>query len=150
MDINKALSKCMQLCSRREYCNSEIIEKLNTWEVATENHNKIIEKLTQEKFIDHNRYAQAFVNDKFKFNNWGKVKIKYHLKQKQIEDSVINKHLNDIDPTAYELTLKTEINKKIQTTKANSYFEKNQKVARYAISKGFEPSLVFDLLKTYE
>lgn len=150
MDYKKALSKCMQICSRREYCTQDIIEKLFAWQVASELHEKIVEKLFNDKFIDHNRYTHAFVNDKFRFNNWGKVKIRYQLKQKYIEDNIIIEHLNNIEESDYIATLNSEICKKLKTAKANSDFERHQKVARYVISKGFEPDLVFKLLKTFE
>lgn len=136
----------MQLCSKREYCCYDITEKLNQWEVDYDLHQQIIDKLIDNKFIDESRYTQAFVSDKFKFNNWGKIKIKHHLKQKQISDNLIYEHLNSINDSEYSDKISYEIKKKLKTVKAKDNFERNQKVARYVISKGFEPSIVFDLL----
>lgn len=146
MNFNKALSKCMYICSQREYCVYDIETKLTKWEVLVDDKNKVIDTLLDDKYIDHDRYVPAFINDKFTFNRWGKVKIKYYLKQKRIDDSIINKFISTIDELAYEKVLVDEINKKRKSIKGEDKFEINQKVARYVISKGFEPEKVFEKL----
>jgi len=147
MEFKRALEKCMHVCSQREYCIGDIKEKLKKWEITSTDQGKIISQLLAEKFIDHNRYTPAFISDKFNFNHWGRIKITYYLKQKGIEKDIIETHLNKIDCIEYKRILKIEIDKKAKGIKGNNDFEKNQKIARYAISKGFEPNLVFELLK---
>ncbi len=137
----------MQICSQREYCIFDIENKLQKWEIDKKDQQKIIDTLVLEKFIDHERYVPAFINDKFKFNHWGKIKIRYYLKQKHIDSQIINIYLAQIDDDLYLKTIKNEIKNKRQTAKGKDDFEKNQKVARYVISKGFEPDKVFQLLK---
>lgn len=146
MDIKKALSKCMHICSQREYCVYDIELKLQKWEVSKNNQHNIIDVLLEEKYISHERYVPAFIKDKFTFNHWGRIKIRYYLKQKRIEDSVINKFISGIDKIEYEKTIVTEINKKRASIKGDNSFEMNQKIARYVISKGFEPEKVFEKL----
>ncbi|MDA3894364.1 MAG: regulatory protein RecX [Salinivirgaceae bacterium] len=147
MELKKTLEKCMQICSQREYCIFDIENKLQKWEIDKKDQQKIIDTLVLEKFIDHERYVPAFINDKFKFNHWGKIKIRYYLKQKHIDSQIINIYLAQIDDDLYLKTIKNEIKNKRQTAKGKDDFEKNQKVARYVISKGFEPDKVFQLLK---
>ncbi len=147
MEYKKALDKCMGICSQREYCIFDIEEKLMKWEVSMSEHQKIVKVLIDERFIDHDRYVPAFINDKFTFNHWGKIKIRYYLKQKRIEESIIKKYLNTIDEDTYDLTIRNEIEKKRRSVKGNSPFEINQKIAKYVISKGFEPNKVFEILK---
>jgi regulatory protein len=147
MELKKTLEKCMQICSQREYCIFDIENKLQKWEIDKKDQQKIIDTLVLEKFIDHERYVPAFINDKFKFNHWGKIKIRYYLKQKHIDSQIINIYLAQIDDDLYLKTIKNEIKNKRQTAKGKDDFEKNQKVARYVISKGFDPDKVFQLLK---
>lgn len=147
MKFEQALSKSMELCSRREYCAFDIREKIKKWEISPDDADKIIKRLFDEKFLDHERYCHAFVNDKFRFNHWGKVKIAYHLKQKQIETSHIQDALNKINMDNYLDLIREEIQKKQNRVKAKNDFEKKAKIAQSVIAKGFEPRLVFEVLK---
>jgi len=78
-----ALKKAMALCAGREYCRSDIRQKLSTWSIDATDAEKIISKLVIEKFIDEERYCTAFVRDKFRYNKWGRVKIASALKMKK-------------------------------------------------------------------
>ncbi len=145
MKFEKALSNCMQICSRKECCKWDILQKLQKWEVEDNDIDKIITQLEQDKFIDEKRYAQAFANDKFKFNKWGRIKIRYQLKQKQISTENINSALANINEDNYKQLIINEIQKKQQKVKAKSDYERKQKVIAYLSSKGFEMDLAFDL-----
>jgi regulatory protein len=147
MRYEQALSKCMNLCSRREYCTFDIREKLYKWEMDDSWIEKIIHELISQKFLDDERYSRAFVNDKFRFNHWGKIKINHHLKHKQVNPDIIKNTLDNIDFDAYQLILKEEIQKKQKSVKAKNDFEKQGKIAQSIIAKGFEPGLVFEILK---
>lgn len=142
MEFKKALSKCMQICSRKECCKWDIYKKLELWEVNKNDAENIIQTLEQQQFIDENRFAKAFANDKFRFNHWGKRKIKFNLKQKNIENNIIEYALSKIDKDEYDKVIKSEIEKKWNKTKAKSDFERKQKVIAYMASKGFEVGLI--------
>lgn len=146
METTIKLKRCMQLCSKKEYCKYDILQKLKLWKVEVEEGRKIIQKLEEDGFIDETRYAKAFVNDKFRFNHWGKIKIKYYLKQKNIAESIIRISLENIIAEEYKTVLMNEINKKWKAVKTESNFEKKQKVFNYLVSKGFEVDLIMDLL----
>jgi len=137
----------MQMCSRKEYCVFDIKQKLYNWELYESDAEEIIKVLIGEKFVDEERFVKAFVNDKFKFNHWGKVKIKYHLKHKHIEGIFVDNTLNEIDFDEYMKVIVHEISNKIKKVKANSTYERNAKVVNYMAGKGFEPDLVFKQLK---
>lgn len=146
MDKKKALNKVMELCSKKEVSEYDVRLKLKKWEVPEHHENEIIKQLEQENFIDEERYANAYVNDKFRFNHWGKIKIKMYLKHKQVGEQAINQALEGIDEELYFSTIKTEIAKKQRTVKGKNAFDTKNKIAKYAISKGFEPNLVFAAL----
>ncbi len=96
--FKNVLSKAMAACSRREHCRSEIETMIEPWGLSEQERAKIIGILTDENFINEERYSTAFVSDKFKYNKWGKVKISVHLKAKKIPPEVISNALDTIEP----------------------------------------------------
>jgi regulatory protein len=148
--IDIALNKAMAFCAGREYCYSEIRQKLISWGVTNDDSEKILKILTEEKFIDEERYAIAFVKDKFRYNKWGKIKISSALKMKKIPGEKITKALNNIDEAEYIDLLKNIIEKQKRTVKAKNLYDLKGKILRHALSKGFESNLVYDLLKVEE
>lgn len=145
-----ALSKAMNLCSKREYCCYDIREKLLTWGISRDDSEKIISVLTNEKFIDEARYANAFVKDKFKYNKWGKVKISAHLRQKQIPDHIITSAIDSIDQSEYANAIRSIITLHKKSVKATNRYELKGKLLRYGLSKGFESSLLYEILNDTE
>ena len=101
-NIKQAYSKMAQLCSRSEQCSADIRKKIMAYEIVDEIVDEIISKLIEEKFIDDERYVRAYVNDKFKINKWGKVKMRHYLLAKGLSDEVIQKGLENIDEEKYK------------------------------------------------
>lgn len=144
---NDALKRVMKLCSERELCRQDIYEKLSKWEVEAGDKEKIISLLSEEKFIDETRYASAFAKDKFRYNKWGRVKIAMMLRSKGIDEKTITTALDSLDEDSYTKTLRKIITAHKKSVKAGSLYELKGKLARYAISKGFESGLVYDILE---
>lgn len=145
-----SLNKAMALCSQREYCVHDILTKLKSWSVKREDAEKIIEVLKKEKFIDEERYSSAFVRDKFSYNKWGKVKLASDLKMKGIPSEIIRYALEKIDPDLYKSTLGKLIETQRKKIKAVNAYELKSKLMRYALSKGFESQLIYDILGDFE
>jgi regulatory protein len=141
-----ALTKVMALCSRREYCSEDIRVRLQSWGVEEKDSGKIIGTLIKENFLNESRYSEAFVKDKFRYNKWGKVKIAAHLKAKSIPGELIRSALNAIDDELYRNTLKELIASHRKSVKAKNQYDLKGKLLRYGLSKGFESSLMYDLL----
>jgi len=143
-NIKEIILSLKQLCGKQEKCKSEIREKLKKWELSDEKVEEIISLLEKEKFIDEVRYTEFFIKDKLKFYKWGKIKLKYYLKIKQIPNDIIRKGLDNIDETEYFNILKSEIEKKLKSM--NSKNQSKDKLVRYAQSKGFELDLIFSVI----
>ncbi|MCK3682748.1 regulatory protein RecX [Maribellus sp. YY47] len=141
-NIKQAYSKMAQLCSRSEQCSADIRKKIMAYEIVDEIVDEIISKLIEEKFIDDERYVRAYVNDKFKINKWGKVKMRHYLRAKGLSDSLIQKGLDNIDDEKYRTLLIKTMKEKAKTLKKKSRFEKMGQVIRYAQNRGFEPELI--------
>lgn len=144
--VNIATKKAMALCSKREYCVSEITEKLKSWNTSDSDAEKIIKILIRENFINEKRYSEAFVKDKFNHNKWGKVKIASHLRVKSIPDELIHQALESVDENLYKKRVKEIVLEHRKSIKAKNQYDLKGKLLRYGLSKGFESSLLYDLL----
>ncbi|MDD3860865.1 MAG: regulatory protein RecX [Bacteroidales bacterium] len=136
--FNKILSKLQKYCSSSEKCSQDVLDYISKYELTPEFKNNIIKSLISEKFIDHKRYAAAFVNDKLKFNKWGKIKIYYNLKQKNIEEKLIQQSLQLVAETEYKEILITLLKNKIKTIKEKDRNKIKASLLRYSYSRGFE------------
>jgi regulatory protein len=144
------LSKTMALCSRRELCVSDIQAKLESWGLGMAESEKIIQRLIKENFINEERYASAFAKDKFRYNKWGKIKIGFQLKSKKIPATVIKEALDTIDDDTYISVLKDLIKNHKRGVKARNDYEMKSKLLRFGLSRGFESSLLYNLLDESE
>lgn len=133
-------------CARQEFSRRDISTKLMNKGAMADEAREVVDRLVSEGFIDDARYARAFVADKFRFERWGRVKISYMLHLKGLPDDVVDEALHQIDDTQYVETLKDLLEAKLRTLRAATPFALRQKVARTAISRGFEPDLVFQVM----
>ncbi|MBK3518523.1 regulatory protein RecX [Carboxylicivirga marina] len=143
MDYRQAINKAAALCSRKEYCSADIQKKLVNWDLSDEEADKALQWLIDEKFIDNERYAAYYVRDKFRFNNWGKIKIRYQLRGKQISSNLIEDALEQINEAEYTEKLAELLHSKKQQIKNKDYWQTKAALARFAQSRGFEPDIVF-------
>jgi len=141
-----SLNKSMAQCSHKELCIDDIRKKLSLWGVENSDTDKIVDILLKENFINETRYAAAFARDKFKYNKWGKVKIAGHLKSKRISSEIIGQALDTIDHDQYINFLRGLIQGHKRSVKAKNQTDLKAKLFRFGVSKGFESSLVYDLL----
>ncbi|WP_291528870.1 regulatory protein RecX [Bacteroides sp. UBA939] len=134
----EALSRVAAYCSLAEHCRSEISEKLQRWGLPYDAVNRILTHLEVEKYIDEERFCRAFVNDKYRFAKWGKVKIAQALQLKKIPYNVCRHFLNEIDDEEYLSILTGLLNTKRKSIHAENEYELNVKLIRFALSRGFE------------
>lgn len=134
----KYLKKMAAMCSRREYCEHDIREKLRTAELPHSEINNIIEYLKKFSFINDERYATAYVKDKFQFNGWGKAKIVAMLCMKHIDRTIIENAVLQLQVDSYKEKCLTLLQSKAKSTKAQNISELKNKLLRYAIGRGFD------------
>jgi regulatory protein len=148
--FKSALHKAMALCAGREYSPGEISSKLQSWGINDDESAKIIGFLKMDNFLNEERYALAFVKDKFKYYKWGKIKIAAHLKSKNISGEMIKNALDTIADETYKQTLVNLLSIHRRSVKAKNQYDLKAKLLRYGLSKGFESSLLYDLLNEIE
>ena len=71
-------------CSTAERCIQDVQKKIDAAGLPPDASERIIARLLKERFIDESRFTRFFVNDKLRFNKWGRVKIGYELYKKNI------------------------------------------------------------------
>lgn len=147
--IPDIVEKARLFCAYQERSSSEIILKLKEWELDNNRIEYIINKLIEEGFVDDNRYARLFVRGKFRQKKWGRIKIVYELKRKNIKGELIQQALTEIDDEEYMLVLKEVAEKKSRELNSGNTFQKKQKLYTYLISKGFEHELAGSVCKEY-
>lgn len=122
----------------REYCESDILAKLERFELNAGEAEKILESLKADKFVDDNRYSRAFVRDKSRLSGWGGRKISFALRRKKIEQSIIAEAIKELDKTSEgERLLKILTVKEKTIGKEESRAKKTEKLIRFALSRGF-------------
>lgn len=144
---SEALGKVAAYCSMSEHCMSEVVAKLESWNMPEDAVKRIIERLIKEKYIDEVRYCRCFVKDKLRFNKWGKVKIGQTLRQKQISSETINLSLDAVDEDEYQRILLELISAKRKSVKAKNDYELNGKLIRFALGRGFGMDVIQRCLK---
>ena len=142
----EALSRATRYCSLSEKCEQDVRKKLIAWQLSIENIEKIIAYLKTEKYLNEVRFAEFFARDKHRFGKWGKTKIIFALKNKEISPDVINEAIKNIDFNDYSEQLKTLLTAKFKSIKYNDLYDAKAKLYRFGISRGFENELVINAI----
>ena len=147
LTYEEALYKSAAYCSQSEHCISELKNKLTQWSVTESDQFKIIRYLKEEKYLDEKRFAFAYVKDKFRYNKWGKIKIRLELHQKKIEKELIEAALEEIDEEEYKgMIIRLAKEKEKKLTYRNEY-ERQGKLYRFLAGKGFEMDVISKIIQ---
>ena len=146
---DQALPKAKQYCAYQERCHSEVKEKLYGFGLTTKEVEQIISILIEENYLNEERFAIAFSGGHFRTKKWGRVKIKYQLKQKQVSEYCIKKALQLIDEDDYLQTLQKLFDEKLKTlnSEKNIYIKK-RKLQDHLMQRGYESDLIRGLMNT--
>lgn len=143
----QAFARMARICSQKECCKHDIRQKLlrlNLPESAVE---EVLKKLVGEKYIDEARFARSFVADKLHFNKWGRKKIELALRRKSIASETIESVFAEFPDGSLSESLPALLEKKRKTVTGKSEYEKNGKLIRFALGRGFPMNDVLSCLK---
>ena len=139
----QALPKIKLYCAYQERCHAEVKEKLYSFGLYKNGVEQLMAQLIEENYLNEERFAIQYAGGKFRMNQWGRVKIKYALRQKQVSDYSIKKGLKEISESDYKKTLQKLAEQKLKTLKNESnVFSKKKKLHDYLLQKGYEGELV--------
>ena len=147
---DQVLDKMAKYCAYQERCVKDVKDKLKTFDIPEKAKEEILEYLIDNRFVDNERFVRSFVRGKVNQSGWGLNKIRFHLMQKGIAKELIDEALGQTDEEVYRQKLIAILKTKAKTVKTASDYEKKRKLAAYAMQKGFEGSLVWEVLKDLE
>ena len=139
----EAILQLATVCAQAEHCEKEMRDKLKRWGIDESAQNRIIQQLINERYIDDERYARAFIKDKIRYNKWGRRKVQQGLWLKHIDPEIQQRVLDEIDDSEYLDVLRPLLKQKRKTIKAQNDYELNQKLVRFALGRGF----TFDIIR---
>ena len=131
-----------QLCARAEHCQYELTEKMRRWGMSDEAQARVMQRLVSERYVDDERYTQAFVRDKIRYNKWGRRKVEQALWQKHIDKDIREQILNEVDDDEYLSVLRPLLKQKQKTLKGGTDYERNQKLVKFALQRGFTYDII--------
>jgi regulatory protein len=146
--VPEILTKARRYCAVQERCHQEVRDKLYTWGSHQEEVEQVIGQLIGEGYLNEQRFAEHYAVSKFRQKGWGRVKIREALRFKKISTPCITKALASIDYEEYIAYLANAVEKLRAKTKGRNEWEREQRVKRYLLTRGFEGDLITDALKT--
>lgn len=142
----EAYNKMSARCALSEVAPQDASRKMREWGLSEQQIATVMQQLIKENFVNEERYAHAFTQDKFKFSGWGRQKIAIALKQKGISQTLIQQSLNEISTDDYQRLLLQLLTEKSHHIQAKNDYERRGKLLRFSLSRGFEQELVFKML----
>ena len=144
----QALQKIRQYAAYQERCHQEVKHKLYSFGLYSKEVDAILASLIEDNYLNEERFAQTYAGGKFRMRQWGRVRIKYELKQKRVSDYCIRKALQTISDEDYMETLKKIAAKKWSSlvTEKNS-FSRKARTIDYLIRKGYELDLTRSVIE---
>jgi len=146
-DEKVALAKAEYFCAYQERAQQEVRNKLYEWGLWPDAVENVIIQLIAGNFLNEERFAKAYVQGKFKQKGWGRNKIKQGLKFKNIPPALLKKAILIIDGDDYLAMLEKVLYKKAGLISEKDAYKRRYKLQQYAISRGYEPDLINDILK---
>lgn len=143
----EAKAKIEAWCAYRERSFSEVSTKLKSLGADAEDTERLIGELIKSNFLNEERFARAYCSGKFRINGWGRIKIRQHLKQKQVNEKCISYGLQEIDSNEYIERLKSLAERKAQDLhREKNAWNKKAKIIRFLQQKGYEQDLIYDVI----
>ncbi|MEA5256354.1 regulatory protein RecX [Arcicella aquatica] len=145
--MNKeALVKVANFCAYQERTQQEVRKRLSELEVIGDEAEEMIVWLIENNYLNEERFARIFAGSKFRQKRWGRLKIRQELKMRGVSEYCLKAGMSEIDDEDYIQTLAEILEKKSKEIKESNPLKRKQKLVSYALSKGFESDLVFDLI----
>jgi regulatory protein len=141
------LQKIGRYCAYQERSHREVREKLFELGALRKEVDEIVVRLINEGYLNESRFARAFAGGKFRMKKWGRLKIRQELELHGLTERCIREGLGEIDPKDYLKVLRTILKRKLKEAPGENLYALRHKVSRYAISRGYEPDLVWEALK---
>jgi regulatory protein len=145
--LKQFLLKAASYCAYQERTIKEVCQRLREWELTDHEIEPIVAELITQNYLNEERFARAFAGGKFRVKKWGRLKIRQEMKLRGLPNDMIQRGLSEIDGDEYEVILQDLIEKKYRTLRGEP-LEIKQKLLRFALSRGFESDMIWDVMNT--
>lgn len=150
MTKEQVLLKLTSLCARSEHCSFEMLEKMRKWEVSDVIQAEVMQHLVSEHYVDDARYARFFINDKIKYNKWGRRKVEQALWLKHIDPKISGPILDEVEGDTYMDILIPLLRSKLRSVKGRNDYEIRGKLIRFGMSRGFDMDQVIEAVDSLD
>jgi regulatory protein len=140
---DKALQKLKHFCGYQERSHAEVKRKLYSMGLFKKEVEELIARLIEEEYLNEERFAVQFASGKSRIKGWGRIKIRYELRQKGISEFCILKALKSLDESEYESGFRRQADKKWSALRSEkNIFAKKAKWQQFLLQRGFEPAML--------
>jgi len=146
--LSELKEKIYRYCAYQERCHAEVRRKLFELGARTAEVDELIADLITQGFLNEERFAKAFAGGKFRMKKWGRIRITRELEQRGLTAYCIKSGLAELPESDYYEALIQILEKKAALLSIDDQFVRNDKLATFAIQKGYEPELVWQVLKS--
>ncbi len=148
LNTNDNLKKILHYCAYQERCWAEVRNKMNEMNLSTSEKDTFLYYLNENNYVNEHRYSSAIVRGKFNQKKWGRLKIQFELRAKQIPETIIKQAFEeDITTQAYEQTIEQLYHQKINECPHATAIVRKDKAIKYILSKGFEYPIIESVIK---
>ena len=148
LTAEQALQRAKLYCAYQERCHAEIKQKLYSFGILKSDVDRIMSNLVEEDYLNEERFATAYARGKFRMKHWGRVKITYELKQKNVSGYCIKKAVNQIEEDEYlEMLSKLAEEKLKELSSEKNDLVRRKKVHDYLLQKGYERDIILSIIK---
>lgn len=148
--IKQAIQKLEHYCAYQDRCHEEVIQKLRSMKMDSDEIDAIIVHLIASNFLNESRFACSFARGKHRIKHWGKIRIVNELKFRKISQYNINLALKEITTEEYEATFHNLAEQNWESIRESNPLKKRKKFCDYVLRKGFESNLVYEKVKELE
>jgi regulatory protein len=150
MTIKEAVQKIEHFCAYQERCHEEVVSKLWSMKMDSEEIDQIIVHLIEHNFLNEARFACSFARGKHRIKYWGKIRITNELKMRKIGQNLINLALKEITPEEYITTFEDLAERNWKSILEKNILKKRKKFCDYMLRRGFESHLIYEKVRELE
>ncbi len=146
--MKAAKMKAGNYCAYQERTQQKVRDKLYSLGLYRDEVEDVLTELISENFVNEERFAKSFARGKFNLKKWGKRKIIFELKKRNLSPYCIDQAIKEISDEAYEKMIFQIIENKMSYLPEVGYTTKNR-IIKYLIGKGFETEIAWTILNSY-
>lgn len=135
---------CFRYLSRRDHTSFELKQKVGKKGYRESDIVHVIQYLAKEGYLNDEKFASKFTQEKSELNQWGPKKIRAHLFKKGIDRKIIDKIVaNKTDHLQQQqICVDLVLKRKRHFLRENDNFKRKQKIYRYLAGRGFTGSVI--------